>query len=57
MEASGCDMASADGLLEVIYSPEVYPQRKSNDPDGDIVALSAVNFYEGVTCGSGEILP
>ena len=49
MEASGCDMASADGLLEVIYSPEVYPQRKSNDPDGDIVALSAVNFYEGVT--------
>ena len=49
MEASGCDMASADGLLEVIYSPEVYPQRKSNDPDGDIVALSAVNFYDGVT--------
>ena len=41
MEASGCDMASADGLLEVIYSPEVYPQRKSNDPAGDIVALSA----------------
>ena len=49
MEASGCDMSSADGLLKVIYDPDIFPQRKSNDPDGDIVALSAVNFYEGVT--------
>lgn len=49
MEASGCDMSSADGLLKVIYDSDIFPQRKSNDPDGDIVALSAVNFYEGVT--------
>lgn len=49
MEASGCDMTSADALLEVIYNPGIYPQRKSNDTDGDIVALSAVNFYENVT--------
>ena len=49
MEASGCDMSSADGLLKVIYDPDIFPHRKSNDPDGDIVALSAVNFYEGVT--------
>ena len=49
MEASRCDMSSADGLLKVIYDPDIFPQRKSNDPDGDIVALSAVNFYEGVT--------
>ena len=49
MEASGCDMSSAGMLLDVIYDPDLYPQRKSNDPDGDIVALSAVNFYDGVT--------
>ena len=46
-------MASVDAwdeaLLEVIYNPEVYKQRKSTDKTGDIVAESAVNFYEGVT--------
>ena len=37
------------GLLSVIYDPAVLPQRKSTDKSGDIVAESAVNFYEGVT--------
>ena len=36
-------------LLDMIYDPEAYPQRKSTDKSGDIVAESAVNFYEGVT--------
>ena len=36
-------------LLYVIYNYDVYPQRKSTDKSGDIVAESAVNFYEGVT--------
>ena len=36
-------------LLSVIYDPAVLPQRKSTDKSGDIVAESAVNFYEGVT--------
>lgn len=36
-------------LLDVIYNPDVLPQRKSTDKSGDIVAESAVNFYEGVT--------
>ena len=36
-------------LMEVIYDPAVLPQRKSTDKTGDIVAESAVNFYEGVT--------
>ena len=36
-------------LLDIIYSPDIYPQRRSTSPEGDIVALSAVNFYEGVT--------
>lgn len=40
--------AKGNELLDVIYSPELYPQRRSTSPDGDIVALSAVNFYEGV---------
>ena len=36
-------------LKEIIYNPSVLPQRKSTDKSGDIVAESAVNFYEGVT--------
>ena len=38
-----------EDLLDVIYNPERYPQRRSTETNGDIVALSAVNFYEGVT--------
>lgn len=49
MSAVGIDEAEASGLLEIIYNPDIYPQRKSNSSDGDIVALSAVNFYENVT--------
>ena len=33
----------------MIYNPERYPQRRSTETSGDIVALSAVNFYDGVT--------
>ena len=49
MSAVGIEEAEASGLLEIIYNPDIYPQRKSNSSDGDIVALSAVNFYENVT--------
>ena len=38
-----------DGLLEVIYNPEIWPQRRSTQTSGDIVKQSAVNFYDGVT--------
>ena len=38
-----------DGLLDIIYNPAVYPQRRSTDTSGDIVKESAVNFYDGVT--------
>jgi len=38
-----------DDLLDVIYNPDRYPQRRSTETSGDIVALSAVNFYDGVT--------
>ena len=38
-----------EGLLEVIYNPEIWPQRRSTQTSGDIVKLSAVNYYEGVT--------
>ena len=40
---------NADFLLDLMYNPSVFPQRKSTDKTGDIVAESAVNFYEGVT--------
>ena len=48
MEAVGDGGLCAE-LLPVIYDPEILPQRKSNDPNKDIVAASAVNFYENVT--------
>lgn len=38
-----------DELLDAIYDPDFMPHRKSTDPDADIVAASAVNFYDGVT--------
>ncbi len=38
-----------DNLLEIIYNPDIYPQRRSTNTEGDIVLQSAVNFYEGVT--------
>ena len=55
-----CPQAYFDGLLkavgiddgdlvDIIYNPEKYPQRRSTETSGDIVALSAVNFYDGVT--------
>ena len=48
IEAVG-DKEGADTLLAVVYSPDIYPQRRSTSSDGDIVELSAVNFYDGVT--------
>ena len=46
MEEAGIDDPA---LLEIIYNPDIYPQRRSTDTSGDIVKSSAVNFYEGVT--------
>ena len=46
MTAVGVENAQ---LLDFIYDKAAYPQRKSTDKSGDIVAESAVNFYEGVT--------
>ena len=36
-------------LISYAYDPDVCPQRRSSSPDGDIVELSSVNFYDGVT--------
>ena len=46
MEQAG---VADDELLEIIYNPAIYPQRRSTDTSGDIVKESAVNFYDGVT--------
>ena len=46
MEMAG---VSNPDLLEVIYNPDIYPQRRSTQTSGDIVKQSAVNFYDGVT--------
>ena len=47
--------AEAETLLPVIYDPAIYPARKVMDGK-DIVAESAVNFYEGVTRDEVEAL-
>ena len=46
LQAVGID---DEDLVDVVYNPERYPQRRSTETSGDIVALSAVNFYDGVT--------
>ena len=48
MEAVG-DGSKCAELLPVIYDPNILQQRRSTSTDGDIVVLSAGNFYEGVT--------
>ncbi len=46
MEQTGQSELCAE-LLPIIYDPEIYPFRRSNDTQSDIVATSSVNFYEG----------
>ncbi len=41
--------ADTELLIPYIYDPAVFPQRRSTSADGDIVKLSAVNFYDGVS--------
>ena len=48
MEAVGDGEKCAE-LMDVIFDPSILSQRKSTDSQGDIVALSAVNYYEGVS--------
>ena len=48
MEAVG-ESEKCATLLPVIYSKELYAQRRSSSKTGDIVALSSVNYYEGLT--------
>ncbi|MGN0201565.1 MAG: dihydrofolate reductase [Candidatus Cryptobacteroides sp.] len=46
MEASG---AADQSVLDFVYDRESGQQRRATGKEGDIVTLSAVNFYEGVT--------
>ena len=48
MESVG-DGESCDKILDVVYSENKYAQRRSSAKEGDIVALSSVNFYDNVT--------
>lgn len=48
MQAVG-DADKCSEMMRVIYDKDFQPSRKSTDPGKDIVAASAVNFYEGVT--------
>lgn len=44
---SAVDSADQE-LLDFVYDTKAYPQRRSTSKEGDIVSLSAVNFYENV---------
>lgn len=46
MESVG---AFDQGILDFVYDRESGQQRRSTSQEGDIVTLSAVNYYEGVT--------
>ena len=46
MSACGC---KHEEILDIIYSKDKYLYRRAAAVEGDIVALSSVNFYEGVT--------
>jgi len=39
----------ASFLIPYVFDPNIFPQRRSTGRGGDIVAESAVNFYDGVT--------
>ncbi len=43
-----------DELIPVIYSPDIVPVRRSIDTSRDLIAASAVDFYEGVTDEEAE---
>ena len=51
-EAGNTD--NGEKLLNIIYDPDIYAQRKYTDGDKDILSASAVNFYEGVTRREAE---
>ncbi len=48
-ETEGVDMDSTSFLLPIIFDPTVDAKKVSQDSTKDLVTLSAVNFYEGVT--------
>ena len=49
MESVGTDPDLAATMLPVIFNPDLYPTMLYQGEEKDIVAASAVNFYEGVT--------
>lgn len=46
MEKTGQNESIAE-LIPIIYDPNIYPFKRSNDTQSDMVAGSGVNFYEG----------
>ena len=47
MKASGVEPQEADDLLPILCDPDLYPTRKYQGTDKDIVAASACGYYEG----------
>lgn len=47
--AGKADIEVEEELLEVMFNPDVLPQRVNHADGEDLVATSACNFYEGVT--------
>lgn len=47
--AKGAEVEVDDELMDVMFNPDVLPQRVNHADGDDLVATSACNFYEGVT--------
>ena len=47
MLLEGAAVADAQALLEMMYDPEIAPQRRCTDSSKDLVAASGINFYDG----------
>ena len=48
MKDAGVYDGNSEGLLDVIFNPELYPTKRYQGSDKDIVEASSVNFYDGV---------
>lgn len=47
LQAATSAVALTDAFEEIIFNPEIFPQRKCTDATIDIVVNSGVNFYKG----------
>lgn len=53
MEQSG-QQELIDGIIPMLYDPQLFPHRKNTTGQGDLLLESSVNFYDGVSRAEAE---